>query len=177
MRRPFFGQFDSGAVQPTPIVAWFDTEVSDYALPDPSNLIELTQEQWDVRFDTPYVQDGMLIAPPLYSPTLIEQSYALLNAGVILTSTGTPAVNGTYNAHPEAVSYLQSEMLSILTHGFFADGTVSVEWVDTSGVGHVFPNTTVFRAFAVAVGAFVANLIKVQLGLSTVLPDPNITIA
>jgi hypothetical protein len=116
-------------------------------------------------------------APPAPAPTLPQQAEALLSSGLTITSTSTPALNGTYPATPTAVSYVQAEMLSVLINGTFADGETTLQWADATGTLHTFPNVAVFKAFATAVGAFVAAATKVEIGASTTLPPASATIA
>jgi hypothetical protein len=111
------------------------------------------------------------------SPTLPQQAAELLSAGLTITSTSTPAIDGTYPATPNAVSYVQAEMLSILANGTFADGATTLQWADATGALHTFPSVAVFKLFATAIGTFVAAATKVQIGASTILPPSSVTIA
>jgi len=65
-------QFDSKAAQPTAVIGWYDTDELEYPnLPAPSELIMLTDDEWNVRMDEPwYVQDGKLVPKP--APTAAQ---------------------------------------------------------------------------------------------------------
>ena len=80
-------------------------------------------------------------------------SAAAFAAGLAITSTGTPALNGT-----------------------FADGTGTVVWLDTAGASHTFASVAAFKAFASAVAAYVAALFKYAEGTLTTLPPATATI-
>lgn len=62
-----YAQFDPTSKQ---VVGWYDTEFADYTLPDQSQLITLTPEQWAARMANPSgwsVANGALVpyvAPP-----------------------------------------------------------------------------------------------------------------
>lgn len=62
---PKFAHYDPAVPSPQHIIGWYDTDELDYpSLPDPTNLLALTQAQWDTRLSTPFVQNGILIATP-----------------------------------------------------------------------------------------------------------------
>lgn len=63
---PKFAQFDPAAPAPQPVIGWYDTDFVNYPnLPPASNLLELTQDQWNLRLSTPFVQNGALVAAPM----------------------------------------------------------------------------------------------------------------
>lgn len=116
-------------------------------------------------------------APAAPSLTLAQQAQALLAGGLALTSTGTPALNGTYGADAATIAYVNSEMTSLLKNGVFADGSTSVYWPDAGGALHVF-NVAQFEGFAAALAAFVAGARKCIIGVSgAALPAASATIA
>ncbi len=116
--------------------------------------------------------------PP--APTAAEQlqasAAALLAAPVSLTSTSTPALNASYAIAAQDQAHIAAELQSLMLNGTFADGSGTVAWPDASGLIHTF-SAAEFKAFATAIGAFVAAVYKVLNGTSTTLPSASLTIA
>jgi hypothetical protein len=115
--------------------------------------------------------------PPPPVPTLVQRAQGLLGGLLTVTSTGTPALNGSYAIDPGTQAHMQAEMLCVTVTGAFADTTATLAWLDTGGTAHTFPSTAEFKAFALAVAAFVAACFKVINGTSTTLPSASVTIA
>jgi hypothetical protein len=113
------------------------------------------------------------VAPTL---TLVQQAENAIGAGLAITSTSTPALNGNYATDPNTQSHIQSEMLSVIVNSTFADGTTSVAWPDITGAVRTF-SVAEFKALALAIGAYVAALYKVANGTSTTLPAATAIIA
>ena len=114
---------------------------------------------------------------PTPVPLIIQQAEAMLAAGLSITSTSTAAINATYSADPVTIGNIQSEVISILLNGHFADGGDTLVWPDINGNAKTFPDEAVFKAFATAIASFVASIAKVQIGASQTLPAANVTIA
>lgn len=176
-----YAYFDSNAAAPSRVLGWYDTDALHYPnLPPASDLFEVTAAEWAARLSNPSgwaVSNGALVAytPAVPPPTLAQQAAAALGAGLTITSTSTPALNGTYPADPATISYVNSEMVSLAKNGTFADGTTSVQWPDTSGALHTF-SVTEFEAFAGAMGKFVALCRQCIIGASQSLPPSTATI-
>lgn len=115
-------------------------------------------------------------APQIVTATPAQSAAQLMAAGLTITSTATPALNGTYDVDDAAQSNIVSEMLCIQVSGKFADGGTTLAWPDKAGTIHTFPSTADFTAFALAAAAFVANCSKVASGASTLLPLNTATI-
>jgi len=108
--------------------------------------------------------------------TSAQKAAALLASGLSVTSTGTPALNGTY-----AVDQLsQSDIIAIETSlnagKGFPGGATSFGYPDMSGVAHGF-NEANFTNFAAAVRDFVYACRAVISGVSPTLPASSVTIA
>lgn len=60
-----YAQYDPSWSAPQRVTGWYDTNEFDYAnFPDPSNLIEVTAEQWELHFNNPngwIVNNGLLM--------------------------------------------------------------------------------------------------------------------
>ena len=83
-----------------------------------------------------------------------QQAAQALAQGVVVTSTATPALNGTYACDAATQSAIQAELVSFLTNGTFTNGQTSRVWPDVSGG---FPQFTEaqFKTFATAIAAYV----------------------
>lgn len=101
---------------------------------------------------------------------------AAFAAGLAVTSTATPALNGTYPLDPVTQAHIQAEIIAILLNGTFADGTGTVVWLDTANAAHTFGSVAEFKAFASAIAAYVAALFKYAQGTLTTLPPATATI-
>lgn len=120
--------------------------------------------------------NGAYAAPVPPTPTLAQQAAATLSAGLTVTSTGTPAINGTYPTTDLPQRYLASEMQFVSTFGTFTTGGTTLDWPDVSGALHEFDIPT-FTAFAKQFAMFVAANIRCIDGHATELPSANVTIA
>lgn len=113
-------------------------------------------------------------APP--APTPAQLASEALMAGLTITSTGTPSLNGTYAC--DALS--QSDIIAIETSlnagKGFPGASTTFNYPDASGVMHSFTATS-FTDFAAAVRDFVYGCKSVISGASTALPASTATIA
>lgn len=174
--------FNPAIAAPSPVIGWYDTGVFAYPnLPAAANLLEVTAAQWEAHFADPSgwaVSNGALVAyvPPVSPPTLAQQALAAFAAGVQITSTSTPALDGTYAISGSAQAKIQAVSLFIVVNGKFPGGQSTMAWADAAGAAHTFPNTAEFQVFATAVADYVAALDAVILGQSTTLPTQPVAI-
>lgn len=113
------------------------------------------------------------IDPPLTAPQAAGNA---LFSGLTISSTGTPALNGTY-----AVDQLsQMDIIAIETSlnagKGFPGGATAFNYADMTGAMHSFTQAN-FTDFAAAVRDYVYALKSVIAGASTTLPPPTATIA
>lgn len=103
---------------------------------------------------------------------------AALANGVVVTSTGTPALNGTYAIDPISQGQLNAVVTYILLNGSFPGGNVTMPWTDASGAVHVFPSVTAFKGFATAYADYTAAVVLYEqsAGQAGSLPSNAITI-
>ena len=154
------------------IIQWQDTAAFNYApAPSGASVMPVTPAQWAVQTGV-YVSGGEIVTgtPPIPAPTLAQQAAALIAAGLTVTSTGTPALNGVYACDATAQHNLQAVQTYILTNAKFPGSTGTYPWLDTSGAAHIFPSTTEFEAFASRVADFVADCTLIMLTNSGTLP-------
>lgn len=100
------------------------------------------------------------------SPTPQESYSAAVLAGVEITSTGTPALNGTYAIDPASQQAITSEALYIQVTTVqgaakFTNGQTTKGWPDRSGTPHTF-TTAQFITFAEGVAQYVDALATAQ---------------
>jgi hypothetical protein len=121
--------------------------------------------------------NGAFAAPPAPpAPTLAQQAQAALAAGVQITSTSTPGLNGVYACDPVSWAKVQGTSLYISVNGKFPAGMASLPWADIAGTAHSFSTTAEFQAFATAIGDYVTELQMAVIGQATTLPAQPVTI-
>lgn len=142
---------DVSAVTPQPLQGWLATE---------------TGGVWS--FAAP---------PPPPAPTLSQMASSALSAGLAVTSTSTPAINGTYSVDPAAQGRMAAISTFILVNNAFPSGASAFPWIDTSGGVHLFPTTALFQQFATAAANYVAALDLIAATGTGTMPPNSITIA
>ena len=103
-----------------------------------------------------------------------------INGGIVLTSTGTPVLNGTYSVTPEACANI-SGVMSGISNGMGLPGSGSTfGYLDSTGNAHAF-DATHFTAFAKTVRDYVYQcdiaLATIQKGGTATFPSNQVTIA
>lgn len=103
----------------------------------------------------------------------------VLSAGLVITSTATSILNGTYAVDSAAQFNINSEAVSILTNGNFTNGQTTKPWPDASGALHTF-NATQFKTFATAISQYIDALLVTKqtllAGQSASWPSSSVTI-
>ena len=155
---------------PADLPQWADNQIT---VADVTSVSPAPQVGW-AAVETAGVWSFAAPASPA-APTLAQQAVLALSGPLTVTSTGTPALSGVYSIDATATDHIQAEMLALLATGAFADGGASVVWPDIGAVNHTF-NATQFKAFALAVGAYVAALYKCLNGTLGALPATSATI-
>lgn len=110
--------------------------------------------------------------------TLAEQATAMLSAGVTISSTATPALNGTYAVGPNERSNLTSmyDLIQRAGGSAFPAGLSALPWPDSSGAVHIFAKVSDFLNFETAIGGWVLELqLVITTGAGT-LPSSTVTI-
>ena len=119
--------------------------------------------------------------PP--APTAAEQLAAAVAqafaAGITITCTSTPALNGTYAVDPAAQARINAiETFVLKNNAFPGSSGAQLAYYDLGGVPHVFPSVALFSEFATAVANYVADLDLYAAGApGATLPSPALTIA
>jgi hypothetical protein len=106
----------------------------------------------------PYVPPVAPVAPVVPPPTLAQSAQTAYNAaiaaGVAITSTGTPTLNGTYALDQTSLGRITSEQVYITNTSKFTNGQTTRGWLDSSGTPHMFPSITEFTAFAETIALY-----------------------
>jgi hypothetical protein len=115
------------------------------------------------------------VAPTL---SLSQQAKAAIQAGVTVTSTATPPLNGTYACDPATQANLSSMYNLIQRAGgaAFPAGLTALPWADAGGAIHTFTAVSDFLNFETAIGDYVLKLQLIIATNSGTLPSPAITI-
>lgn len=145
---------------------------------DPAQLAILAQLKIDIPGTWTNVT-GSWPPPPTQAEQLAAQVSDAFSAGVNITSTSTPAVNGTYAIDSAAQQRINGVETFILKNNAFpgSSGT-QLGYPDKTGVMHVFPSLAIWNEFATAVANHVADLDLYAAGASgATLPSPDVTIA
>jgi hypothetical protein len=115
--------------------------------------------------------------PP--APTLAQQAAALIAAGLTITSTGTPALDGLYTV-ASGISFgredIGTEAQFISTFAEFTNGTTTLAWPLKTGVFVTFPSTAAFLNFVKAAGQFYAACQAVIATGAGTLPSAAVVI-
>jgi hypothetical protein len=107
-------------------------------------------------------------APP--PPTVAQQAAAAAMAGWAVTSTSTPAINGTYAIDTASQQQVAAISLYIQVNARFPASQTTFNWSDVNGTAHAFPTTAVFQEFATAMADYSAVLDLIVAGASLSLP-------
>jgi hypothetical protein len=149
-----YAYFDSTVPAPSPVLGWYDTEAQPHI-----NLVAVTPAQWAARTTGFYaISQGRLI--PYVAPAGNPSAVALANAiaaGIAITSTATPSLNGTYALDSVSTAQIYQIGLYASQFGVFPSGNSTFVYPDGTGTPHVFAVTD-FINFLHAVAALVTDL-------------------
>ena len=116
---------------------------------------------------------------PAPAPTLAQQAAAALGAGLAITSTGTPAINGTYaiaSGIPFGREDIGTEAQFVSTFSEFTNGAQTLEWPLLNGTFVTFPSTASFMNFAKAAAQYYAAVKAVVAAGQGSFPSNQVTI-
>lgn len=115
-------------------------------------------------------QVGAYAAPATTPPTPAQQYAAAIARGLVVTSTSTPALNGTYGVSPNDQSDIAAEAQFVGLYQEFTNGQQTFAWADATGVLHTFPSTAAFMAFAKAAAQYVSACKQAWVAASAASP-------
>ncbi len=133
-------------------------------------------------FTPPLPHPPVIPTPPPLTPAQIAQNagMAALAAGIDITSTSAPEINGTYSLTSNTLLMVTGAISYCLLKNQFPGGASTLTFFDAAGTPHVFSSIAEFEAFAEAIASYV-NQIQDYInsgGTSGALPTSNaVTIA
>jgi hypothetical protein len=128
----------------------------------------------------------LLAAFPAYTAAQAAQqalgeAAALLASGLAITSTGTPAVNGTYSCAEDQQTIITRVQAYITKNAVFPGGMSTLQLRTVSGGLISVPSVALFQAIGSAIADFVAKVDEAELaalaGGGWVAPSNSVTIA
>lgn len=118
--------------------------------------------------------------PPVLTPAqqAVVDAQNAISAGINLTSTATPSLNGTYGVGASNQLEINGLVTGIMVTGTFPNNSTTYLLHDKAGNAHTFPDVATFKNFAVAVLNFVAPISQYAASGGAVgsIPSNNITI-
>ena len=173
------------AIDPAPVLGWYDTDALTYDnLPAASDLLELTDAEWDARLADPNgwaVSGGKLVAysHPAPVPTLAQQAQDAIQAGLTITLSGSLTLAATrFPTDASTQSKLNAIATVLATTGAFPDGSTSYPMKDSADSWHVF-TVAQYKAVAGAIASYVAALYLIADGnplSATALPTASVSL-
>jgi hypothetical protein len=140
-------------VTDTTYASWLASGYTPSTVASEDDLVVLMQEQWE----------------PLANA-----------AGVIVTSTSTPTINGTYAIDASARTFIYDLAYDVANGGSLPGGGTTFDYPDINGIQHAFSATN-FSNFAAAIESFIAARLAAYTasikGTPTPLPPNTLTIA
>ncbi len=108
-----------------------------------------------------------------------EQYNAAIASGLTFSSATTPALDGTYDVSPVSARSVQEQAQYIALYGEFSSGEPTLDWPDSAGALHTFPDTAHFMAFAKEVTRYVFAcrhaLVELRAGRAAAFPSNKVT--
>lgn len=122
------------------------------------------------------------VAPTWITNDYLSPDQALgffLSQGIMITSTGTPALNGVYDISPDSQLKISGVVTGVTAGKGIPGGASTFAWQDMGGVPHEFTSTQ-FIDFAAAIEEYMYSLYMTEgvllNGGSVDWPDSTVTI-
>jgi len=182
---PKFAYFDHTTPAPQRIMGWYDTDFVDYPnLPDPADLFEMTQAQWDARSLSPSALDNgeivVLPTPPLPPQQAADQEFATRQAnGIALTCTSNSAINATYPLDDRSFAMVGAIARDAASGLGLPHGAATVSFPDLNSASHDFTETQTidfYKAMRDLLNLMNAQRDIMGKGDTPVWPDQSVTI-
>ncbi len=113
------------------------------------------------------------------APTPAQRYDLAIAAGIVVTSSGTPTLNGTYSVAPTAQRNFASIAAGIGSGQGLPHGVTTISWLDVQGAPHVFTAAQILD-LAGAVRDYVYDLqiaqTALEAGVTATWPSSNVTI-
>jgi hypothetical protein len=159
------------------IVAGSTTQVWSSARVQYVPVTDATYVAWLAAGGVPTKIDS---AGSLWQVLVAQWLPTAFSGGVAVTSTGTPALSGTYATDPASIANIVALSTGIAAGKPLPGGGSSFNYPDSSGAMHAFTAAN-FLDFAAAIEALIYNaeqsLSTLLNGGSASMPSPSLTIA
>jgi hypothetical protein len=161
--------------------AYSNSGLTFRAWDDPNNL-----KAGEVYFDHLATSDELAVQFSGYADAAAvanapKQFAALIAAGLAITSTGTPSINGTYACDTDQQDMIVRLQTYIEKNNAFPGGLSAVQLRLAAGGAISLPSIAVFQAVATAIGDFIAKADEAELaalaGATWAAPSSSVTIA
>ena len=120
------------------------------------DLTDYGQQLWADLQNGKYGAIGEYIAPVL---TPHQVAANAISAGIILTSTGKPSLNGVYSIDLIAQGKLNNVITYVMLNSAFPPASaLTLTWHDMDGSPHIFTSVSDFKNFATAFADFVSHV-------------------
>lgn len=185
-----YASYDPTIPSPSPVLGWYDTVAVSKTLPIPGPnlaLIEVPSSDWPnnaARISGWAVSSGVLVAytPPVAPLSLAQQAVAAINAGLIISLSGSLSLSPTlFPIDPATQLKLNSTVNQLNASGglFFNKATTGLmkDMMNPSG-WHSF-TAPQYLAVAEAIGSYVSTLSLIIDGNPnnlSVLPVNNVAL-
>lgn len=122
--------------------------------------------------------NGTFTAPvlPTITPTKAQLAAEAIANNVVIVSSATFALNGTYSCNEASQAKLNAVTTFLMLNNAFPAGLTEMPWADVSGNSHMF-GISDFKNFATAIANYVALVDLYANGAISTLPSNQITIA
>ncbi len=135
----------------------------------------------EIYFDLRPTDSQLISSFPGYTDAkakadLKEEAGSALLVGLTVLSTGTPAINGTYGVGATSLTRINAVSTYIMVNAKFPIGLSEFPMLDTDGMTHLFPNISLFQAWATAIADYVATLDMILLTGTGSIPPSTVTI-
>lgn len=116
-------------------------------------------------------------APVTPTLTSAQNAAAAVEAGLTISSTGTPAIDGTFAIDPAMQGKIAAVEVYILKNSTFPGAASTYPWPTIAGAFVTFPSTTVFQNWATEIANYVSALDIIIASDSGSLPSASVMIA
>ena len=180
----YFAQYDPSAITPAKIIGWYNTGARSYPnLPSASNLLEISEAEWQAHYANPdgwAVSGGklMLYTPPGPVLTLAQQAANAAISGLTITLSGTMTLAATLFPTDRKTQKSIESMNAMARAGVLPLGSTTYPMIDASGTWHHF-TASQYQAVAGAIAAYVAACDLIAAGNpmgATSLPAASVSL-
>lgn len=124
-----------------------------------TNPMEMINGELVVMSDADYAAFQAMQSTAFTANAIPKQIATAMAAGIIITSTATPSLNGTYPIDADTQVKLGNTVTYVMLNSAFPPASAaSLPWYDVAGNAHVFTSISDFKNFATVFADFVAHI-------------------